>query len=1066
MKRTTRPLLAALAAACIAANATAGPVGVSVNGDMLDSAGSSGNGWVYASPVLTLSGEGPFTIAGTNTSWKVVIAVPAGTTNTVTLADLVLWEVYASQGAFVLETNACVTLFLSGTSKLDSRNAGIEVPPGASLSITNAPGDEAGALVVTARSGGAGIGGRANSACGTVTISGGTITATGASSAAGIGGGNGGAGGTITISGGTVTATTGTYGAGIGGGSNGDAGTITISGGTVTATGGAYGAGIGGGENGSGGVVKISGGCVAATGGSSSAGIGGGQYADGGTVEISGGDVHATASYGAGIGGGYKGDGGDVILSGGTVTATGGGSSAGIGGGGNGNGANVTIFNGTVTATGGESGAGIGSGSVASGGGGEVEIRGGTVTATGGKNGAGIGGGYRTDGGTVTISGGSVTATGGQDAAGIGGGSGSTYNPGGAGGTVTISGGTVTTTGGCHYNNTFSGGAGIGGGYKGGGALLTVSGGTVFATGAGGSADAGPGLNSAIRGLNRFTGGSIRLANTFPSPAPSNDTERVGCAMTSGFAPGEAVEITPFLSGTMPYGVNGIVADEDGCIYLWLPEGVHAFTANGRNCTAKVENGTGVVGVTINGEDVAFGSTNSAAGWIYDPPSRVLTLSGAGPFTLAGTNKVGAVSVVVPDRTTNTVTLANLTLWVTGADRCAFALGQYARMSLRLAGANALVSGDNRAGLEVAANRTLLISNAPGDDTATLTATSGDYAAGIGGGRSKAGGTIEIAGGNVTATGGKYGAGIGGGYYGAGGTLTLSGGSVVAMGGYRGGGIGGGLQYAGGSVTISGGTATAVGGDGAAGIGGGYAAAGGTVDISGGRVTATGGDGAAGIGGGSYNSAGKGGTVTISGGTVVATGTGGATDIGPGAKATLSGANTFTGGSIRLANGAISLVPSNGTVRVWCVTVPGLTPGATPELEVLPQGYGTNDLFADENGTLYLWLPNGEYVFVVNGVPYVATVADADAAVTTHYFTIAAFELADDTATFTLAERLPPDLFDEWINTVTAFEVQYCTNLTEAVWTTLPGTARDGMTLTVPFTPPDSPRLFLRVLAE
>jgi hypothetical protein len=1059
--------LATLFIACIAATATASPVGVSVNGVMLDSAGSSSNGWTYASPVLTLSGEGPFTIAGTNTSWKVVIAVPAGTTNTVTLADLVLWEVYASQGAFVLETNACVTLFLSGTSKLDSRNAGIEVPPGASLSITNAPGDEAGALVVTARNGGAGIGGRSSSACGAVTISGGSITARGASHAAGIGGGgNGGDGGTVTISGGTVTATTGTYGAGIGGGRNGDGGRITISGGTVTAKGGDYGAGIGGGESGSGGVVKISGGSVAATGGPSSAGIGGGSGGDGGTVEVSGGDVHATGTYGAGIGGGYKGAGGDVILSGGNVTATGGGSSAGIGGGGNGNGANVTISNGTVTATGGENGAGIGSGNNASGGGGVVEIRGGTVTATGGKNGAGIGGGYRTDGGTVTIAGGIVTATGGQDAAGIGGGSGSTSSLGGVGGSVTISGGIVTATGGCRYNNTFSGGAGIGGGYKGGGAILTVSGGTVCATGAGGSADAGPGLNSAIRGTNRFTGGSIRLANTFPSPAPSNDTERVGCALTSGFAPGEAVEIAPFLSGSMPYGVNGIVADEDGIIYLWLPEGVHAFTANGRACTAKVENGTGPVGVTINGEDVAFGSTNAAAGWTYDPPSRVLTLAGAGPFTLAGTNKVGAVSAVVPDRATNTVTLANLTLWATGTERCAFSLGQHAQVSLRLAGTNDLVSGDNRAGLEVAANRTLLISNAPDDDTATLTATSGDYAAGIGGGRSKAGGTIEIAGGNVTATGGKYGAGIGGGYYGAGGTLTLSGGSVVATGGYRGAGIGGGLQYAGGSVTIFGGTATAVGGDGAAGIGGGYAAAGGTVDISGGRVAATGGDGAAGIGGGSYNSAGKGGAVTISGGTVVATGTGGATDIGPGAKASDSGANTFTGGSIRLANDAIALAPSNGAERVWCMTFPGFAPGATPEIAGLPQDYGTDDVVADDDGNFHLWLPNGDYLFTANGMHYVVTIANANLTASPQHFYIDAYSLEDNLATFTLASRLPADLFDDWIETV-AFDIQYSTNLADAVWTTISEADRTDKTLTVDFTPPpDSPRLFLRVLSR
>jgi len=48
---------------------------------------------------------------------------------------------------------------------------------------------------------------------------------------------------------------------------------------------------------------------------------------------------------------------------------------------------------------------------------------------------------------------------------------------------------------------------------------------------------------------------------------------------------------------------------------------------------------------------------------------------------------------------------------------------------------------------------------------------------------------------------------------------------------------------------------------------------------------------------------------------------------------------------------------------------------------------------------------------------------------------------------------------------VTAFEVQFCTNLTDAAWMTLPGTARDGMTLTVPFAT-DEPRVFLRILAQ
>lgn len=172
---------------------------------------------------------------------------------------------------------------------------------------------------------------------------------------------------------------------------------------------------------------------------------------------------------------------------------------------------------------------------------------------------------------------------------------------------------------------------------------------------------------------------------------------------------------------------------------------------------------------------------------------------------------------------------------------------------------------------------------------------------------------------------------------------------------------------------------TATGGESGAGIGGGYRGVGGTVTIHGGTVTATGGDYGAGIGGGDY---GHGGTVTINGGTVAATGTNGAKDIGPGPDSTVSGANTFTGGSIRLVNDSIAPAPSNGTERVWCVTVTNLTPNAPVEIvlpaESLPDYFGVNDLYADEAGKLYLWLPDGSYAFTAGATACTATVAGAD----------------------------------------------------------------------------------------
>ena len=468
-------------------------------------------------------------------------------------------------------------------------------------------------------------------------------------------------------------------------------------------------------------------------------------------------------------------------------------------------------------------------------------------------------------------------------------------------------------------------------------------------------------------------------------------------------------------------------------------------------------------GVTVNGVALDDDISSSGTGWSY--VAYTLTLSGAGPFTLSGTNEWGMVRVVVSANVTSTVTLSNLTLRATSNNQCAFELGTNANVSLFLTGTNTLASGATQAGLAVAAGRTLSITNTPGDGAGALTVTGGDrgagigggeggdsgtvmisggtvtalggyqgagiggtvtisggtltatggwdgnggagigggyggtggtvtivggtvtaqggyQSAGIGGGRNGAGGTVDVSGGTLTATAGNEGAGIGGGYQGNGGMVTISGGTVTASSGSEGAGIGGGYYGNGGTVTISGGTVTATSGTSdangyAAGIGGGHHGAGGTVTVTGGTVTATGGLYGAGIGGGYY---GAGGTVTISGGIVFTRGKDGGADIGPGSSGSVSGSNTFTGGSIRLANSTIAPAPSNGTVRVWCVTVPYLTPNAAATVNGLDP-YNVNGLAADENGKLYLWLPNNVYTFTTSGGDwdYAVTVANADA---------------------------------------------------------------------------------------
>jgi len=123
-------------------------------------------------------------------------------------------------------------------------------------------------------------------------------------------------------------------------------------------------------------------------------------------------------------------------------------------------------------------------------------------------------------------------------------------------------------------------------------------------------------------------------------------------------------------------------------------------------------------GVTVNGVALDDAASSYGTGWAY--VSGTLTLSGAGAFTLSGTNTAGKVRVVVPADVTNAVTLSDLTLQTTGGGQCVFELEQNADVSLFLAGANTLASGQNRAGLEVPAGASVSITNAPSNGTARV----------------------------------------------------------------------------------------------------------------------------------------------------------------------------------------------------------------------------------------------------------------------------------------------------------------------------------------------------------
>ena len=227
-------------------------------------------------------------------------------------------------------------------------------------------------------------------------------------------------------------------------------------------------------------------------------------------------------------------------------------------------------------------------------------------------------------------------------------------------------------------------------------------------------------------------------------------------------------------------------------------------------------------------------------------------------------------------------------------------------VEIELDGDNELKSGAHRAGLEknTSTSTGTLTLKDDNNEAGSLTATGGDWGAGIGNGGyygnggNRSGENITITGGSVTATGGDYAAGIGGGYYGSGKNITIKGGTVTATGGDEGAGIGGGYYGNGENIKITDGTVNATGGWGGAGIGGGGSydgCSGKNITITGGTVTAGGGYRGAGIGGGYY---GSGEDITITGGTVNADG--GDNGAGIGGGATGSGSNVTVSGAAQV----------------------------------------------------------------------------------------------------------------------------------------------------------------------
>ncbi len=268
-----------------------------------------------------------------------------------------------------------------------------------------------------------------------------------------------------------------------------------------------------------------------------------------------------------------------ILLEGpGKLIATGGDRAAGIGG--SLDSGSITINGGTIVANGGVNAAGIGGGYYGSGG--EATINGGDVTATGGYYGAGIGGGPIGKSGNVTINGGIVKAIAGAGAAGIGGGAGGKCE------TIIINGGAITATG--------EGAVGIGCGSGAYGGNITINGGTVFAT----EKDGGNGIGSGINGENvyiKITGGSIQAKISKQTPKDGTG-EKALCATILDLGTVNANKKVG-IAGLDSYGVNDLITNEEGQLYLWLTE-----TYNNVSITVDEIKYIADIVISINSSDV------------------------------------------------------------------------------------------------------------------------------------------------------------------------------------------------------------------------------------------------------------------------------------------------------------------------------------------------------------------------------------------------------------------------------------------------------------------------------
>lgn len=321
----------------------------------------------------------------------------------------------------------------------------------------------------------------------------------------------------------------------------------------------------------------------------------------------------------------------------------------------------------------------------------------------------------------------------------------------------------------------------------------------------------------------------------------------------------------------------GEPAEETGTELVVWPENVNSGEAQKKDGPADAEPKTPDTPDTQKPEGKTDAATLEAsteqkpAEEAADDDHDIMTFEDntAGTVTKAVSEAAKHIITIINNYTKKdtTVTIENVNIDVSKDNKAALSVKGEGDTTLKLEGDNTLKSGNGYAGVEKNDNTSSGKLTITADSNQnTLMAVGGSGGAGIGSDNNNSTSKLGITGGTITATGGNYSAGIGGGIRGNA-DVTITGNAVIkkAQGNYNGAGIGGG-GVGNGTVTISGNAVVeeAVGGTserGGAGIGGGGWKDG-DVTISGNaKVDARGGTSAAGIGGGGSGS----GTVKIYG---------------------------------------------------------------------------------------------------------------------------------------------------------------------------------------------------------